>query len=244
VPMLAVILSVLAVVPQFEGFWIDFRSFILDNLMPDSGDKISDYLDAFITNARKMRGVGVVGLALTAMLLINTIFKEMNAIFRVERPRPVWLRLVVYTGVLFAGPLVLAASFSLATYIFTQTKILGPDEFGMAAFSGFLGHLARFVPAMILIVGFSLFYKVVPSRLVPWRDAFMGGVIAGLMFAGLRWLFGMYLIYFPTYKTLYGALSAVPVFLLWMFLSWLVVLFGAVIAAALPDWRAGRAIKG
>jgi len=243
VPMLAIVLSVLAVVPQFEGFWIDFRSFVLDNLMPDSGDKISDYLDSFIANARKMRGIGIVGLGLTAMLLINTIFKEMNVIFRVERPRPVWLRLLVYTGVLVAGPLILAASFSLATYIFTQTKILGPDEYGIAAFSGFLGHLARFVPAMILIVGFSLFYKVVPSRTVPWRDAVVGGVIAGLMFSGLRWSFGIYLIYFPTYKTLYGALSAVPVFLLWMFLSWMVVLLGAVIAAALPDWRAARVTR-
>lgn len=241
VPMLAIVLSVLAAVPQLEHFWEEIRSFILDNLLPDSGDRISEYLDGFIANARKMRGFGIVGLGLTAMLLINTIFNEMNVIFRVKRARPVWFRLLVYTGVLVGGPLFLAVSFSLATYIFAQTKVLGPDEFGIAAFSGFGGHLVRFLPALILISGFALFFKVVPNRRVAWGDALIGGAVAGLLFSGLRWTFAIYLVYFPTYKTLYGGLSAVPVFLLWTFLSWAVVLLGAVTAASLPDWRASRA---
>ena len=104
-------------------------------------------------------------------------------------------------------------------------------------------RMARFVPALILIAGFSLFYKIVPNRRVTWGDALTGGLLAGLLFSGLRWSFGIYLIYFPTYQTLYGALSAVPVFLLWTFLSWTVVLLGAVTAAALPDWRASRKIE-
>ena len=241
VPMLAIVLSVLAAVPQFEVFWDHIRGFILDNLMPDSGDRISDYLDVFIANARKMTGFGVVGLVLAAMVLINTVFTEMNVIFAVKRPRPVLLRLLVYCLVLVGGPLVLAASFSVATYIFTQTEVLGADPSGHLAFTGFFGRFARGVPALILIAGFTSFYKIAPNRYVAWRDALMGGVLAGVLFSGLRWSFGIYLVYFPTYKDLYGALSAVPVFLLWMFLSWMVVLLGAVIAASLPDWRAERA---
>ncbi len=243
VPIFAIVLSVLAAVPQLEHFWQEIRSFMIDSLMPESGDMMGGYFDGFIANARNMKGFGIVGLALTAMLLINSIFNEMNIIFRVEKARPIWLRLVVYVGVLIGGPLILAISFSLATYIFAQTKILGADEFGVAAFGGFLGRMARFVPALILIAGFSLFYKIVPNRRVTWGDALTGGLLAGLLFSGLRWSFGIYLIYFPTYQTLYGALSAVPVFLLWTFLSWTVVLLGAVTAAALPDWRASRKIE-
>jgi len=200
--------------------------------LPDSGDKVAASFEAFIANAGKMTGFGIVGLVIAAMMLINTIFKNINLIFRVDRPRPIMLRLIVYVGVLVGGPLVLAVSFSMATYIFALTKGLE-----LEVFTGVMGRLTRLMPAFILIVGFAGFYKVVPNRHVRWRDAFLGGLLAGVMFSGLRWLFGIYLVYFPTYKALYGALSAVPVFMLWMFLSWAVVLFGAVVAASFPDWR-------
>jgi len=232
VPMVAIIFAVLAAVPALEEFRTEIQGFVFDNLMPESGDIFREYFDGFVANAGKMTGFGIVGLAVTAMMLINTIFMAMDLIFHVEKPRPIYLRLGVYLGVLIVGPMVLAASFSLATYIMTMTKALGID-----AFTGLLGRLTRFVPALILILGFSTFYKVVPSRRVEWRDALLGGLIAGLLFAGLRWLFGIYLIYFPTYQAIYGALSAVPVFLVWMFASWTVILAGAVIAASGPSWR-------
>ena len=232
VPLIAIVFAVLAAVPALEGFRAELQQFMFANLMPESGDTFAEYFQGFLANAGKMTGFGIVGLALTAVMLINTIFAAMNLIFHVEKPRPFLLKVVVYLGVLIAGPIVLAVSFSLATYILTLTKALGVE-----AFTGLLGHLTRFVPALLLICGFSAFYKVVPNCRVTWRDALGGGLVAGLVFAGLRWLFGIYLIYFPSYQTIYGALSAVPVFLLWLFLSWSVVLAGAVIAASGPSWR-------
>jgi membrane protein len=232
VPLLAIVFAVLAQVPALESFRIELMNFAFANLLPDSGDKVAASFEAFIANAGKMTGFGIVGLVIAAMMLINTIFKNINLIFRVDRPRPIMLRLIVYVGVLVGGPLVLAVSFSMATYIFALTKGLE-----LEVFTGVMGRLTRLMPAFILIVGFAGFYKVVPNRHVRWRDAFLGGLLAGVMFSGLRWLFGIYLVYFPTYKALYGALSAVPVFMLWMFLSWAVVLFGAVVAASFPDWR-------
>ncbi len=232
VPLIAIVFAVLAAVPALEGFRAELQQFMFANLMPESGDTFAEYFQGFLANAGKMTGFGIVGLALTAVMLINTIFAAMNLIFHVEKPRPILLKVAVYLGVLIAGPIVLAASFSLATYILTLTKALEVE-----AFTGLLGHLTRFVPALLLILGFSAFYKVVPYCRVTWRDALGGGLAAGLVFAGLRWLFGIYLIYFPSYQTIYGALSAVPVFLLWLFLSWSVVLAGAVIAASGPSWR-------
>lgn len=236
VPMVAIVFAVLAAVPALEGFRAELQDFVFANLMPESGDTFAAYFDGFIANAGKMTGFGVVGLTLTAMMLLNTIFSAINRIFHVEKQRPLYLKLAVYLGVLIAGPIFLAASFSLATYILAMTKSVG-GTIGVDAFTGFLGRLARFVPALILIFGFTAFYKVVPNRPVSWRDAFSGGLVAGLIFSGLRWLFGIYLIYFPTYQTIYGALSAVPVFLVWLFLSWTVVLAGAAIAASGPSWR-------
>jgi len=232
VPLMAIVFAVLAAVPALEGFREEIHQFMFANLMPESGDAFSGYFEGFIANAGKMTGFGIIGLALTAVMLINTIFAAMNLIFHVEKPRPILFRIAVYLGVLIVGPVVLATSFSLATYILALTKALD-----IVAFTGLVGRLTRFVPALLLISGFSVFYKVVPSCRVAWRDALGGGLMAGLTFSGLRWLFGIYLIYFPSYQTIYGALSAVPVFLLWLFMSWSVVLAGAVVAASGPSWR-------
>jgi len=233
VPFTAIVFAVLSYFPMLEDFRFEMQVFLFNNMMPDSGDAVIEAFDGFVANAGSMTGFGVVGLLLTSIFLLNTIFATMNMIFRVDRPRPILWRIAIYLGVLIIGPLLLAASFSLATYMLALTKGMGLD-----VLTGFLGRLARFVPALILIFGFTLFYKIVPKRYVLWRDAVIGGLLAGLCFSGLRWLFGIYLIYFPTYQALYGALSAVPVFLVWMFLSWTVILLGAVLVASLPDWRA------
>ncbi len=96
------------------------------------------------------------------------------------------------------------------------------------------------VPVVIVVVAFSLLYAVVPNRTVPWRNAIAGGMAAGILFSALRWAFGVYLVAFPVYRTLYGALAVLPIFLVWMYLSWAAVLFGAVLTASLADRRTGR----
>jgi membrane protein len=232
VPMVAISFAVLAAVPALEEFRTEIKGFVFGNLIPASGDTFAEYFDGFVANAGKMTGFGIVGLAVTAIMLINTIFRAINLIFHVEKLHPICLRIGIYVGVLIAAPLVLAASFSLMTYFMVMTKALGVN-----AHTGFLGYLSDFVPVLILILGFSTFYKVAPNCRVQWRDALTGGFMAGFVFTGVRWLFGFYLIYFPTYQAIYGALSVLPVFLIWMFASWTVILAGAVITASAPSWR-------
>jgi membrane protein len=116
---------------------------------------------------------------------------------------------------------------------------------GFDGSSGLLERLNWFVSALIVVVAFSLLYAVVPNRRIEWRNAIVGGVTAGILFSMLRWAFGVYLIYFPIYKTIYGALAAVPIFLVWMYLSWAAVLIGAVVTSSLSEQRgAGPGSRG
>ncbi len=240
VPLAAIAFAVLAAVPVFEGAREGINSFVFENFVPDTGEQIAEYFDDFVDNAGRLKTIGIAGLVVTAIMLLATIGTTCNTIFRVARPRRLPSRLLVYFVVLTLGPIVLGASVSFAVNISAYARWAG---FG--GFSGLLERLSWFVPALIVVVAFSLLYAVVPNRRIAWRNAIAGGVTAGILFSTLRWAFGMYLDYFPIYRTIYGTLSAVPIFLVWMYLSWAAVLFGAVVTASLSEWRgAGPANRG
>jgi membrane protein len=239
VPLAAIAFAVLAAFPVFEGAREDIHSFVFENFMPDTGERFAEYFDGFVDNAGRLTTIGIAGLVVTASMLLATIGSTFNTIFR-ARPRRLVSRLLVYFAVLTLGPLVLGASVSLAVNISALAKWAGFD-----GFTGLLERLSWFVSAMIAVVAFSLLYAGVPNRRVAWRNAIAGGVAAGILFSTLRWAFGMYLVYFSIYRTIYGALSAVPIFLVWMYLSWAAVLIGAVVTASLSEWRgAGPANRG
>lgn len=232
VPLMAVVFAVLAEVPFFQGMRGVIQAYIFDNMLPDAGANVADAFNSFIDNARNMGRVALAGLAVVAILLFNTIVSAINVIFRVQRHRPVWKRLALFVGVLVLGPVVVAASFALAGYMLALTRGLGGE-----VLAGPLGLVTRAMPALMMIAGLTIFYWAVPNRTILWRDAVLGGLAGGVLFSLLRWGFGLYLLYFPTYQVIYGALSAVPVFLLWMYLSWAVVLIGGVVVAARAEWR-------
>ncbi len=239
VPLAAIAFAVLAVFPVFEGVREEIQAFVFNNFVPDTGERLAEHFDAFVDNAGDLTTVGIVGLVVTATMLLATIGSTLNTIFRVARPRRLLSRLFVYAGVIILGPLVLGASVSLATNIPALAKQVGID-----AFTGLYGGLGWSVPVLIVVVAFSLLYALVPNRTVPWRDAIAGGMAAGILFLALRWAFAVYLVTFPVYRTIYGALAVVPIFLVWMYLSWAAVLFGAVLTASLADRRAGGPAKG
>lgn len=232
VPLTAIAFAMLAAFPVFQGVREQFQSVLFANLLPDSAAAMRDYFELFVRNTARLTAVGIVGLALTAVLLLGTIESSLNAIFRVARPRAVVPRLLAFWALITLGPLLLGASFSLSTVIFAATRWPGLD-----ILTGPTGWLARFMPTAIIIVLLMFFYVVIPNRPVRLSAAAAGGALAGLLFAGLRGVFGYYVANFPTYQTIYGAVSAIPIFLVWMYLSWTVVLFGAVLTATLGEWR-------
>ena len=233
VPLSAIAFAMLAAFPVFEGLREQFQDVLFANLLPQSAEAMRTYFDQFIRNTTTLSAVGVIGLAATAILLLGTIEADLNAIFRVRRPRPLIPRLLVFWAVISLGPLVVGASFSLATYFFVATQWLQLDGPG-----GTLGIIGSMAPTIIIMLGLIAFYMVIPNRPVAFSSAAVGAVVAGLLFALLRRVFAWYVAEFPTYENVYGALSAVPIFLVWMYLSWSVVLLGAVLTASVNEWHA------
>ena len=120
----------------------------------------------------------------------------------------------------------------MATYFYTATNWLGIDENG-----GVLTFFGTFLPTLMMIALLSVFYIIIPNRPVGLTAGIIGGLFAGISFTLLRKAFGWYIITFPTYQNIYGALSVVPIFLVWMYMSWLVVLIGAILTASVSEWR-------
>jgi len=234
VPLTAIAFAMLAAFPVFEGIRGEFQEILFGNFLPQSADAMREYFDQFVQNTTRLTAVGIVGLAVTAILLLGTIETDLNAIFRGGRARARAPRLLVFWALITLGPLLLGASFSLSTYFFALTRWVGAE-----AVSNSVGVVTGFLPTFIVIVALTLCYIVVPNRRVRLRDAVVGGLVAGLLFALLRRGFGVYVAKFPTYQTIYGAVSVVPIFLVWMYLSWAVVLLGANLTAVLGEWRAG-----
>lgn len=232
VPLTAIAFSMLAAFPVFSGVRETFQEALFSNLLPQSADATRDYFNQFVRNTTTLSAVGIVALALTAVLLLGTIEADLNSIFRVARPRALAPRLLVFWALLTLGPLLLGASFSLSTYFFAATQWLGIDTGG-----GPLAFFGTFLPTVIIILMLSVFYIIIPNRPVGFTAGLTGGVFAGIAFTILRKIFGWYVVTFPTYQNIYGALSVVPIFLVWMYLSWLIVLVGAVFTASINEWQ-------
>jgi membrane protein len=235
VPVLVIGLAMFAAFSGFETRRQDIIRALTSNLTPDMAVVVQQYLERFIRNAGKTTGAGVLGLALTAILLIHTIQVAFDRIWGTSSRKARWGRFPIYWALITLGPLLFGVSFSISTYFFrTAGK---SDLYGVSAGAEILANIG---PYVLEGFGFALFYRLMPTRPVRIQDAFWGGFSAALLFELVKRLFGLYLHYVPTYQALYGALAAIPIFLLWMYLAWVTALIGAEVTAALPEWRSGR----
>lgn len=232
VPLIAIALSVVAAFPAFTEYSAQIKSFVLTTMVPDTANKvIAVYVQQFADNAVQLTAIGTAFLGVTALALMLTIDKSLNAIWRVTRLRPLLHRLLIYWATLTIGPLLIGASLSLTSWLMSISMGLTQD------IPGINGALLQLAPLVLTSVAFSIPYLIVPNRRVIWRHAIAGGVAAAIGFEVMKRGFAVYITHFPTYQAVYGAFATIPIFLLWIYLSWLMVLLGAVIAASLSSWR-------
>lgn len=231
VPLFVIGLAIFSAFPGFTTIKEQFQDFILKNFVPDIGQEISQYFVSFLNASAQVTTIGVVGLAVTSIMLLSTIENSLNFIFKVYKPRNIKTKITLYWTVITLGPILLGAAFSLRSYLFTLQNLM-PEELSNSM------YLSQMIPNLITMLVLVMVYVLVPNKKVKISNALVGAFIAVLLFWVLRKSFGILVIENATYKTLYGALAALPVFLIWMYLAWSVVIFGAVVTAALEEYQA------
>jgi membrane protein len=230
VPLLTVMLAVFSAFPMFANFQTALQRYFLQALVPEN--IASQVLRELTKFAAQAKGVGTVGLVLlffTALALMLTIDRTLNGIWRVRKPRPIAQRVLVYWAAVTLGPLVLGASLSLTSYAISASKGL------VSVLPGGLSLILESFEFCLLAAGLAALFHYVPNTHVRWRHALAGGISSTLGFELAKKALGWYLTTVPTYSVMYGALATVPIFLVWMYLGWVIVLLGAVIAAYAPS---------
>jgi membrane protein len=232
VPLAAVTLALLSAFPVFSQWTGKVDDLIMRDLLPEAaGEAIVAYLRQFAAQAAHLTALGLTLLVVTSLMLMMTIERAFNQIFRVSRERPIAQRALIYWAVLTLGPILIGASLSMTSYLVSTSL-------GLARGLPIAGEaLLRGAPVLLTCVAFTLLYLLVPNRHVRVRHALIGGFIAGILFELMKRSFALYLAHFPTYTLIYGAFAVVPIFLVWLYFSWVTVMLGASITALLPGYR-------
>ena len=231
VPLLTVTFALFTAFPMFASFRKALEVYFLQNLVPDAiARPVFKQLTLFASKASQVGAVGLVVLVLTAIVLLLTIDRSLNAIWRVRQPRPLAQRVLVYWATATLAPLVLGVSLSLtASYAAAASR----DLEGMLP--GGVSLLLGLVELGLMALGVSSLFKFVPNTQVRWSHAALGGVFVAVGFELAKSALAWYLGLAPTYTTIYGAFATVPILLSWIYLGWVIVLLGAVVAAYAPS---------
>lgn len=232
VPVMTVTFTILSAIPSMQHVSGDIQGFVFRHFIPSTGMMVQQRLQEFSHQAGQLTFVGIGMLFVTALLMLVTIEKSFNHIWRVRQERKGVISFLRYWAVLSLGPLLLGAGFALSSYVASQ------ELFTEAA-----SMVRHFIPGMRLItfvftaLGFTLLYVAVPNCKVPFKAAFAGGLFAAFLFELAKRAFGIFVMNFSSYKLVYGAFAALPVFLIWVYLSWSIILLGVEISRALAIYR-------
>lgn len=233
VPLSAVLFAVFSVFPKFQAWLTTAQEFIYRNFVPASGEVIQQYLRSFAENTTGLTIWGTIFLVVTSLLLMSSIEQTFNDIWHVKQKRRTLYRFLSYWALLTLVPILIGASFSISSYVVAKALTGSEsDSIFKILYSSFL----RLLPVLLELIIFWLLYTVVPNIRVRWRHALIASLIALLMFELAKSGFAYFIVHFSAYKTIYGAIAALPIFFVWLYISWVVILLGAVIAASLPDW--------
>lgn len=237
VPLVAAVFGIFAAFPVFAAWREDISGFVFRNFVPATGEAVQGYITQFAANASKATAVGIVVLLFSGVSLMLSIEDAFNRIWRVPSGRGTTSRVVRYWAVITLGPVLVVAALGVSSYLFALPFLEEVDsEFSLK--SRLLGLLPFLIEWLTLVCA----YALVPNRSVRWRHAAIGAFVAAVLFEIAKRTFAFYAIQSANYEQVYGALSIVPIFVFWIYLSWVLVLLGASLAATLAafDYRPGE----
>ncbi len=220
VPLLTVAFAIMSVFPEFSKISAQVQQYILDNFIASSAQLVQQHIHEFMSHTKGMSATGVLFLFVTSVMMVFSLEAAFNNIWHVTKRRNFLQAFLVYWAVITLAPVLITVG------VFVTHPLLSKA----ALVPGVQVILNAILPYIVTFLVFSLLYVAVPNRKVRFRDAAIGAAVATVFFELLKRGFTVYMLKFPTYKLIYGALAAVPIFLLWLYLSWLIILFGCLIS--------------
>jgi len=236
VPLVTVSFAFASRFPMFETWLNALETFLLTHFLPVTASAtVHEHLLVFVEQAARLSGISVLFFIVTAVMAMATVEREFNAIWGVTRGRSLPRRLLVYAIGLTVGPVLVGASISITTWIIVHSLAAVPLQKTLGQ------QILDVLPLVFSTAGLTLLYKTVPARHVALVPALVAGIVAALAFEAAKHLFAWYLKRVPTYEIIYGTLAALPAFLVWIYLCWMIVLAGAALSAALQEPGGRRA---
>ena len=230
VPLLTITYTVLESFEAFEGMGEMLGNFLFANVVPENVAMIEGYLSEFSDQAKSLSTTSLLVLAVTAFLMMFTMERSLNEIWRVQEPRHGFQRILMYWAVLTLGPPLIGGGLAITTYILSLPLL--------SDVTGYLGVLAL-VPILLNVVVFTLMYLTIPNCVVPLRHGLLGGVVVAVLFELVKQAFGGVMSQ-SDFQVIYGTYAAVPLFLIWIYVSWTLVLFGAELTKGLGLYHSER----
>jgi len=230
VPLIVVTLSVMTAFPIFSNVREVIENFVYHNFLPASGDVVKEYVTVFVDNASKMSAVAISLLFVLALSLISAIDKSLNKIWQVKVKRKHITSFSMYWMVLTLGPVLVGSSIAVSSYLVSLVSSGQPEVLGT------ISLFLYWLPMLSSMAAFLVLYMLVPNKYVPFKYACVGALLSAVLFEIAKKGFVLYISQIPTYQVIYGALATVPILFLWVYLSWLIVLFGAIFTASLQNF--------
>jgi membrane protein len=227
VPLMTVMYAMLSAIPASQQLGDQVQQFIFSNFVPTTGQEIQGYLSSFSQKARKLTGVGIIFLTFTAIFMLKNIESTFNAIWRTRDNRKGLSSFLLYWAILSLGPLFIGLGLAISTYL-VSLKLM----FDQVDIIGIGPHLLRITPYLLTSAAFTLIFAAIPNCRVPLKHAMIGGLVTGFAFEMAKLLFTT-VVSNSSYQQVYGTFATIPLFLLWIYLSWLIVLAGAELVHAI-----------
>ncbi|MEW5834809.1 MAG: YihY family inner membrane protein [Pseudomonadota bacterium] len=234
VPLMVAVFAMFSVFPAFAGARDALISFVFDNFVPAAGERLQQALASFANNASSLTGISVLVMLFSALSMMVSIEDRLNRIWRVHQARRWSSRLLLYWAALTLGPILVVGGLAASSYV-TALPLLQQAAGQFVPDAG--QRLLAFLPFAVTFVTLWLMYAVIPNRPVVRRDAAIGALLGAILFEVARWGFTVFVRNAQTYQQIYGALAVIPTFLLWIYLSWVIVILGASIAASISAFE-------
>lgn len=231
VPLVTVSYAMLSLFPDFAGLESKIQQDIFSHFVPESGREVQEYINSFSSQAQRLTGAGIALLLLTAGFMLKNIEATFNAIWDIPRGRKGVSSFLLYWAILSLGPILLGAGMAATTYLFSQKFFAQNDSLGL------LPVVLRVLPWIFTAIAFTLLFVAVPNCRVPLRHGLAGGVITAFAFEAAKYLFGA-IFARSSVQAIYGAFAFVPLFLIWIYLMWVIVLAGCVLVRTLSAYHA------